>query len=514
MIDADKRKAVFLLHQEGIGRNQIARQLRMSPNTVRVIIAQHGEMPLQTRSDKIEIDADLLKRLYEECDGFAQRVHEKLVEEEHLAIQYSTLTRLLRELGISRSSDARCERVADEPGAEMQHDTSPYSVLLGDTRANVIASLLYLRYSKRRYLRFYRMFNRFRMKCFLDEALKFWAYAAPVCIIDNTNLARLRGTGKDAVIVPEMEAFAKQYGFRFVCHEKGHANRKAGEERSFWTVETNFLPGRHFSSLEDLNQQAFEWATVRMEHRPVAKTGLIPAQAFEQERTALVTLPAHLPAPYLCHERKTDQYGYVPFDGNYYWIPSAPESQERRSQSRDVKVLEYSERLQIYQNRQGVAEYALPPDGVKNRLFSPEGMPKPERQPKDRKKPTEEEEKRLRALSPTVGNHLDFVLPSRSGIERHHFLRELFVWAERLTPALFLSVVERALRYGITDLATIERIARLLLRQGGEMPLPGAEVDESFQDREAYQQGRLTDAPDFSSYDQMLEEPEEEENDG
>jgi len=147
-------------------------------------------------------------------------------------------------------------------------------------------------------------------------------------------------------------------------------------------------------------------------------------------------------------------------------------------------------------------------------LFSPEGMPKPERQPKDRKKPTEEEEKRLRALSPTVGNYLDFVLPSRSGIERHHFLRELFVWAERLTPALFLSVVERALRYGITDLATIERIARLLLRQGGEMPLPGAEVDESFQDREAYQQGRLTDAPDFSSYDQMLEEPEEEENDG
>jgi len=314
--------------------------------------------------------------------------------------------------------------------------------------------------------------------------------------------------------VPEMAAFAKEHGFRFVCHEKGHANRKAGEERSFWTVETNFLPGRHFSSLEDLNQQAFEWATVRMEHRPVAKTGLIPAQAFEQERTALVTLPAHLPAPYLCHERKTDQYGYVPFDGNYYWIPSAPESQERRSQSRDVKVLEYSDRLQIYQNRQGVAEYALPPDGVKNRLFSPEGMPKPERQPKDRKKPTEEEEKRLRALSPTVGNYLDFVLPSRSGIERHHFLRELFVWAERLTPALFLSVVERALRYGITDLATIERIARLLLRQGGEMPLPGAEVDESFQDREAYQQGRLTDAPDFSSYDQMLEEPEEEENDG
>ena len=50
----------------------------------------------------------------------------------------------------------------------------------------------------------------------------------------------------NALIVPEMEAFAKQYGFVFRCHEIGHCNRKAGEERSFWTVETNFLPGRTF----------------------------------------------------------------------------------------------------------------------------------------------------------------------------------------------------------------------------------------------------------------------------
>jgi hypothetical protein len=473
-------------------------------------------MPVQLRQRKVRIDTQLLERLYGECDGWAQRVHEKLAEEEGIRVPYSTLTRLLRELGLSQEQSSRCDRVPDQPGAEMQHDTSPYRIRLGDTPTKLIASLLYLRYSKRRYLEFFRVFNRFRMKCFLHKALMFWRYAAAVCIIDNTNLARLRGTGRNAVMVPEMAAFAKEHGFRFVCHEKGHANRKAGEERSFRTVETNFFPGRHFSSLEDLNQQALEWATVRMEHRPVAKSSLIPALAFEQERAALVVLPAHLPAPYLHHERKIDQYGYVPFDGNYYWIPRESESQdgEPRSQDRDVKVLEYGDHLQIYRNRKCVVEYALPADGVKNRLFSPEGMPKPVRQPKDRRRPTEAEEKWLRAISPTVENYLDFALQSRSGMERHHFLRELFVWAERLTPALFVSVVERARRYGITDLATLERIARLLLRQGGEMPLPGAEVEESFQDREAYQQGRLTDAPDFSRYDQMLEEPEEEDNDG
>jgi len=412
---------------------------------------------------------------------------------------------MLRQLARNRSEKSRCDRVPDQPGAEMQHDTSPYVVRLADQPARLIASLMYLRYSKRRYLRFYRVFNRFRMKCFLHEALRFWGHAAHQCIIDNTNLARLKGTGRNAVLVPEMEAFAKQYGFHFVCHEKGHANRKAGEERSFWTVETNFFPGRRFQTLEDLNQQAWEWATVRMEQRPVAKSRLIPAQAFLQEREALVPLSPHLPPPYLLHERKTDQYGYVAFEGNYYWVPgtSCPE----------VKVLEYSDRLKIYQSRKCLAEYALPADGVHNQLFSPEGIPKPERQPKDRKRPTEEEEKRLRAMSPTVGHYLDFVLQSAGGIPRHHFLRELFVLAGRVPPALFLQTVERALRYGISDLETLERIARLCLSQG-ELPLFAVEVDESFQEREAYQQGRLTDAPDFSGYEQMLVDPNEEENDG
>jgi len=123
---------------------------------------------------------------------------------------------MLRDLGISKAAKARCHRVPDEPGAEMQHDTTVYQVKLAGQRTRLIASLLYLRYSKRRYLKFYRTFNRFKMKCFFHEALMFWGYAAGRCIIDNTNLARLRGTGKNAVIVPEMEAFAKQYGFQFL----------------------------------------------------------------------------------------------------------------------------------------------------------------------------------------------------------------------------------------------------------------------------------------------------------
>ncbi len=195
-----------------------------------------------------------------------------MLEEEGIKIGYSTLTRNIRKLGLGQSKNQRCDQKPDVPGAEMQHDTSPYNVKFGTTRVKVIGSIIYMRYSKLRYLKFYRSFNRFAMKCFIHEALTFWGYAAPDCIIDNTNLARLRGTGRNAVITPEMKHFAGQYGFKFICHEINHANRKAGNERSFYTVETNFFPGRTFENLEDMNRQAFDWATIRMANRPVSKT--------------------------------------------------------------------------------------------------------------------------------------------------------------------------------------------------------------------------------------------------
>jgi transposase len=511
MIDPDKRKAVFQLHREGMPLREISRRLRISRNTVRSIVDQQGKMPQSERKDRIPIDPDVLRRLHRECRGWIQRMHEKLVEEEGIRIGYSTLTRRVRELGLGRSRTTRCDRVPDEPGAEMQHDTSTYRLKLGDQWAKVIASLIYLRYSKRRYLRFYLTFNRFLMKCFFHEALMFWGCAAGQCIIDNTSLARLRGAGKQAVIVPEMVAFTRQYGFQFCCHEIGHSDRKAGEERSFWIVETNFLPGRTFASLEDLNEQARQWATVRMEHRPMSKTRLIPAKAFEHERAFLTELPAHLPAPYCSYERGTDQYGYVPFDGNHYWVPG--DGRE------DVKVLRYADHLKIFRQRTCLAEYPLPPVGVKNERFAPPGQPQSRYRSNRRRRDARQEEQRLRAMGPEVEAYLDYALKA-PGIRRHRFTRELFAFSRQVTGDVFVRTVERALRYRIVHLETLRRIAWLCMSQD-EHPLPQAEVDEDFQQRPAYQEGCLTDEPDLSVYDAMFdadhekpspEKTEEEEN--
>jgi transposase len=491
MIDSDKRQAIYSLYKEGMGVREISRRLNISVNTASAIIKQKGRMPDGVRGDKISINEELLRELYNDCGGRGQRIHEILTEEHGIAIGYSTLTRMIRELELGSGKKQRCDHVPDQPGEEMQHDTTIYKLKIGEAWTRVVASVIYFRYSKIRYLKFYRSFNRFHMKCFLHEALMFRGYAAPVCIIDNTNLARLSGSGGKAVIVPEMEQFARKYGFAFKCHEIKHANRKAGNERSFYTVETNFIPGRRFDSMEDLNAQAINWATVRMPVRPVSKTGLIPAAAFEYERSYLQKVPLFVTPPYLVHERCTDQYGYVACDGNFYWVPGTSRF--------DVKVLQYSDRIKIYHQRKLLCEYDLPPDGVKNEKFAPKGQPQSRYQPSNRKRPTNEEEKKLRAISVETNAYLDFVFTLKTGKNRHGFVRRLYGLSQKLSPALFIKSVHRAFTYRITDLATIERIA-VLLMQTGVYEIQPAEVDAEYKNREAYCNGRFTDDVDLSVY--------------
>jgi len=297
-------------------------------------------------------------------------------------------------------------------------------------------------------------------------------------------------------MTPEMEQFARKYGFEYQCHEINHSDRKAGNERSFWTVETNFFPGRRFESLEDINRQAREWATVRWANRPISKTGLIPALAFEFEQPYLIRVLKATGPPYLPHSRLIDQYGYIAFDGNYYWIPQIS--------NRKVNILQYSDSIKIYHNRKQLLSYLLPNEGVKNEKFIPKGQPAPLYQPKFRKRPTADEEKQLRAAAKEVDDFLNFALKQK-GQTRHRFIRELYSLYKKVALPPFLNAVKRALTYRILDMATIERIIVLQLQDGGYHP-PTAEIDLSFSNRETYLEGCFSDAADLTIYDKLLED--------
>ena len=93
---------------------------------------------------------------------------------------------------------------------------------------------------------------------------------------------------------------------------------------------------------------------------------------------------------------------------------------------------------------------------------------------------------------------MDFILKT-PGIYRHELLRKLLALSRKMTPQLFLKSVERAHQYQIVSLSTLQRIALLYL-EAGTAELPCVQIDESFREREAYQEGFLTEQPDLSIY--------------
>lgn len=497
MIPLDERRTIHALFEKGIAKKKIARMLHLDPKTVRTVLQKDPQSTPARRRDKVRVDEQLLRDLYADCDGFAWRVYEKLTEEHDVQASYSTVLRLLREYRVGKPVAPRSERFEDIPGQEMQHDTSPHRVCINGKEHKLVCSGLYLRYSKMRYIKYFRRDTRFHMKCLIDEALRHWGYVAKVCIIDNTSLAIDYGTGKDAVFSTEMVRFAQNYGFCWYAHAVGHANRKAGKERNFYTVETNFLPGRRFSSLEDLNNQAREWATNRYANRPQSKTALIPSRLFQSERSSLQKLPEFIHPPSEQHNRVIDQYGYIAFNGNFYWVPD--------KQAGAVSIIAYANRIDVYDSMHNkIITHVLFDELTKRQFREPDpqqGKKTRRYKPNNRKNDSKEEQGILRRDGEVVSAYLDFVLSKQSGIAyRHLFIRNMFLLRKKTTQSLFIQAIQRALQYKVNHIGQIHNIFATILKK----PLyekPSSMISDNYKNRPEYRQGRFTIENDVDDTD-------------
>ena len=129
------------------------------------------------------------------------------------------------------------------------------------------------------------------------------------------------GSGADAVIAPEMLAFARTLGFQFRAHRVGHPDRKGRIERPFAYVENNFLAARDFADFDDLNRQALAWCRDVANHKPKQVLGMSAEAACVIEKPHLRQLPDVLPPVYDLLERLVDLHGYVSVDTNRCSVP-------------------------------------------------------------------------------------------------------------------------------------------------------------------------------------------------
>jgi transposase len=257
MTPIEIRNAVLTLQQQGTGLREISRLLGLSRNTVRRILREPAVRAARVGAVD-EAMQQRLKAVYERAKGNAVRMGQILAEEHDQALPYSTLTRWVRQAEL-REPPKRSGEYHFEPGQEMQHDTSPHWVEVAGKQIKAQCAGLTLAYSRRLFVQYCPRFTRFEARHFLLQAVQFMDGTAPRCVIDNTSVVLAGGAGADAVIAPEMAAFAHNLGFKFFAHRLNDPDRKARIERPFRWVESNFLPGRSFASFDDLNAQALRW---------------------------------------------------------------------------------------------------------------------------------------------------------------------------------------------------------------------------------------------------------------
>jgi len=231
MIPTEIRDSVRILEAQGRTLREISRLLKLSRNTVRRIL-RDGEAAAAPPCEPQTLAR--LEDAFARARGNVARVQQLLVEENDQQVAYSTLTRWIREAGLRRPPQ-RAGEYHFAPGEEMQHDTSPHRMMMAGRPITAQCAGLVLAFSRRLFIQYYPRFTRFEAKHFLLEAVRFMDGCCPVCVIDNTSVIVAAGAGADAVIAPEMQAFARTLGFGFRAHRVNHPDRKGRIERPLRT---------------------------------------------------------------------------------------------------------------------------------------------------------------------------------------------------------------------------------------------------------------------------------------
>jgi transposase len=367
MLDQGTREAILRLHDKGDGTRKIARTLGISRGAVKEVLAEgSAEVPQLGRAEKAEPYREQILELFAQCKGNLVRVHEEIVLA-GATLSYPALTAYCRRHGIGHEPERPAGRYDFLPGEEMQHDTSPHDVVIGGHKRRVQTASLVLCYSRMLFFQHSARFTRFDCKVFLTEALGYFGGACQRCMIDNTHVVVLAGTGSDMVPVPEMAAFGERLGYRWVAHEKGDANRSARVERPFDYIDNNFLAGRQFTDWAHLNREARAWCD-KVNATTKRHLHASPRELFATEQARLVPLPRFVPEVYQLHDRIVDSEGYVNVHRNRYSAPW-------RQIGRRLEVRELRDRIELYDGPRRIAVHDKIVEPGDTRVTLPEHRP-------------------------------------------------------------------------------------------------------------------------------------------
>lgn len=343
------------LHRQGYSIRAIADQTGSARNTVRRVLRAPVPAPAQRRHRASCLDPYKPYLLAREQTGrlSAVRLLEELRPQGYTGSVH-TVRRFVRALRADQQTRAKLTvRFETPPGQQAQVDWfSAGKCPTGGGRTEpVYGFVLVLGFSRLLYVEFV---TSMRLPTLLGCHLNAFTCLGGVpqsILYDNMKQVRAAPGRWHPLFLD----FCGHYGIVPKTHRVRRPRTKGKVERAIRYVQENFLQGRSFADLADLNAQVRRWLDQVANVRLHATTAARPCDLWQQEQPFLTPLRSIPPYQLWEHaDRTVDVEGYVRLGRSRYSVP--PEYVGKR-----VVVVEAGPRLQIRWGAVVIADHPRAP---------------------------------------------------------------------------------------------------------------------------------------------------------
>jgi transposase len=297
MLQPEVVDRIRALSGQGYGSKRIARELKISRNTVRRYLAG-AAAGFQERPAARRLDGETLRQVHHLygalAEGNAVVVQQELARQD-IHVDLRTLQRAVAPLRREERARALATvRFETEPGQQLQIDFGEKIVLVAGEPVTVYLMTAVLGYSRRLYCRAFLAQRQDDWLEGLEEAFRHFGGLPHQILCDNASplvTAHDRQTGT-VVWNPGFETFCRDRGISAKACRPRRARTKGKIERGVGYVKHNALAGRSFDSFADLQRHLARWMVEVADQRIHGTTREKPVVRFlRDERQALRPLP-------------------------------------------------------------------------------------------------------------------------------------------------------------------------------------------------------------------------------
>ena len=302
---------------------EVARALKIAWRTVERAL-QHDHPPTKPASRRGSILDAFRKDVEEIVEQTPRITGVRLLEElQRRGFQgkVTVVRDLLAEIGEKRQREA-CVRRVVHPGEAAEVDWANCgSIELGGTKRRLSAFVMTLSYSRMVYLEFTisEAMEEF-LRCH-QNAFAFFQGCPRKILYDNLRCVVLAHVGADVRWNPRFIAFSGHYLFKPVACNPAAGWEKGRVERTIQYIRDNFLLGRTFRTLDDINVGAVTWRDEKANRRIHKTTGRRPIDLFSDDKARLLALPEAAYDTRILRSVRVTPDCRVTFENNTYSVP-------------------------------------------------------------------------------------------------------------------------------------------------------------------------------------------------